>query len=448
MRYDCIGAHGNKAMHTPNLDYLVNRGISFDRCYNQNPLCMPSRCSFMSGLYPQQTGVTENGHEMPDGIDSTVANVFGRGGYRTVQIGKLHFQNHADSDLDPRAKKSYGFEVFQLSEEPGCYEDAYRTWLRSAYPDLVDAYTIPRAMSFERHGEREKFKVIDGPWEASHSGWVANQFKNDFHSWGTWDRPGFYHLGFYAPHPPLNPTKEMFEPYRDAPLPPLHRDPEDPRDPHDLPQETLVEYQRHFYALVTGVDLALGKVLDTLREEGSLDNTLIIFGSDHGDACGDHGRTSKGPSYLESITRMPWVMHWPAGFGTQGRRVEGLVEMVDMMPTLAELCGIPRHPAFQGLSYASELLEGREIAGREDVYSVHDPGKFMVRTRDYKLITYCGKDGSVEEELLFDLRSDPHEMRNRADSRDYKDILEQLRRRTFERTVHATTTILPRPHRF
>lgn len=438
MRYDFIAAHGNAEVVTPNLDRLVGNGISFDYCYANNPVCMPSRCSFMTGTYPQQNGVTNNGMELDGAFPSTVARVLKRGGYHTTQIGKLHFQGHQDHDLDPRAREAYGFDLFQTSEEPGCYEDAYRAWLRGARPDLVDTFKVPRPMSPERMEERRTFRILGAPSEYSHSGWVASHFHNS-HAWGAFGEHRFTHLGFYAPHPPLNPTRDMMEPYIGKPIAPPLRHPEDPRDPHDLDEDVLTEYRRHFYGMVTGVDMAVGKVLESIESRGELDDTLIIFSSDHGDACGDHGRTAKGPSYLESIMRLPLILHWPTGFGTEGRREDALVEMIDVLPTITELAGITPDPLFQGQSYAAELLAGDPVKGRPDVYAFHGEGDIMLRNREFKYLAYRRKGGF--EERLYDLASDPNEFFNVADKPEYADKRQELRLRAFERTLDASRSL-------
>ena len=443
MRFDCIGAHGNATMHTPNLDALVSRGVTFERCYANNPLCMPSRCSFMTGCYPQQTGVMGNGQELPPDFRPTVMHQFRAAGYRTVQIGKLHFQCHEDMDLDPRPSADYGFDVLQLSEEPGCYEDAYRTWLRGEHPDLVDTFTVPRPMSEERHHEARQFKVLDAPWECSHSGWVATQACRYLGAWGLREEPQFLHLGFYAPHPPLNPTREMFEPYRDADITIEARNRN--ADWKDMGAEDAqaIEYRRHFYAMVTGVDMAIGKLVAFLKTHDIFDNTLLIFSSDHGDTCGDHGRFMKGNSYYEGIMRMPWVMHWPDGLGTDARRVDGLVELIDIVPTISDMIGVPKHPAMQGNSYAVDLLAGQIPETRIDVYAVDGPGDIMLRTDRFKYLRYVRG-----EEVLYDLENDPHEFRNVASEPEHAQLLHELRERTLERTVAASSSIRPRRLRF
>lgn len=446
MRYDCVGANGNPAMHTPNLDALAEGGVRFADCYANNFVCMPSRCSFMTGCYPEQTGVMQNGQELPDDFPWTAPRVFGAGGYRTVQIGKLHFQGHEDMDLDPRPRNTYGFDVFQLSEEPGCYEDAYRTWLRGEHPELVDAFTVPRPMSQDRRKERTQFQVLDAPWEASHSGWVATQACRYLGAWGVRREPQFMHLGFYAPHPPLNPTREMAAPYEGVELPELARREDDWNDPGDLPQETLEAYRRHFYAMVTGVDMAVGRVCDELRRIGQLEDTLIVFGSDHGDHCGDHGRIAKGPTYYESVMHMPWILHWPNGFPQGGRRIDGLVEMVDILPTLCELAGISPPAAMQGRSYAQSLLSGAPITPRSDVYGTGLGGKIMLRTPERKYLRYHGDRRNPE--VLYDLVQDPGEFRNVAGDAAYADELPALRERALERVLEASSSIRQRRVRF
>lgn len=450
MRYDCIGANGNSLIHTPNLDRLSNNGIAFSDCYGQNPLCMPSRCSFMTGCYPQQTTVMCNRNELPDSFSSTPARVFGVGGYRTTQIGKLHFQHHEDYDLSAGPCRTYGFERFYRSEEPGCYEDAYRMWLRGEHPEYVETFTLPRPMSKERHTEAVHYTVLDAPWQYSHSGWIATQFERYFSAWGLRGGNHFIHLGFFAPHPPLNPTREMMEPYENISNNDffnfIWEEASDFRHDGRFCKEKLIERQRHFYAMVTGVDLAVGHVLDVLEARGELDDTLIIFGSDHGDACGDHGAISKDTRYFDGVMHVPLVLHWPKAFGTEGRRINGLIEMVDIMPTLSELCGIPLHENFQGRSYAKVLFGEEEFKPRQDVYAIHSPADVMLRTDNYKYLLYWRNN--ERKEILFDLKKDPKEINNVADNPEYTNVLRSMRDRMLERTLDASKSIQPPINKF
>lgn len=452
MRFDCIRAHGNSAMHTPNLDRLVNNGITFTNCFVQNPLCMPSRCSFMTGLYPQQTGVTENGHCLPPDFEPTVAKVFKSAGYHTAQIGKLHFQPHEDNDLDPRPRYDYGFDVFWLAEEPGCYEDAYVKWLRTEYPQYVEALRVPRPTSPERGKEKEG-RVLDAPWEASFSGWIAVTLERFFRGGLRKNSKQFIHLGFYAPHAPLNPTREMFEPYKNVEIPlPRIADNEWKDKPVPLSNmlqackdwtiERFIEFRRHFYAMVTGVDMAIGRVLKSLESQGMLDDTLIVFMSDHGDMCGDHKMIFKQPSFFDELMRMPCVLYWPKGFGTKGRKIDDLTEMVDLLPTLLELCGGVVPDVMAGKSYAKELLDRKPIQGREDVIAFHGPDWAMLRTKKYKYIRY----NSFGTEVLYDLNKEPFEVRNYVSNSP--EILKEMRERMLERFLTASHSCLPRYYNF
>jgi len=449
MRYDCIAAHGNPAMHTPNLDRLVQQGITFEHCYVQSPLCMPSRCSFMTGLYPQQTGVTCNGITLRCDFEPTVAKAFKAGGFQTAQIGKLHFEQHEDHDLDPRPRHDYGFDIFWIAEEAGCYEDAYMTWLRTEYPQYVEDFRVPRPTSPMRIHEREG-RVVDAPWQASHSGWVATMAVRYLSARRSTKQ--FLHLGFYAPHPPLNPTAEMFQPYADAEIPPPRLAPEEWRDkPEPLARmmrqvadwsvQRLIEYRRYFYAMVTGVDMAIGMLLDFLEQSGMLDDTLIVFMSDHGDMCGDHHMILKQPSYFDEIMRMPCVLFWPRGFGTQGRRISDLVEMVDLLPTLLDLAGCAVPEVMAGRSYAEQLLSGQPVQGRADVFAYHEPGWAMLRTATHKYIRY-----GPGQEVLYDLRAEPFEVVNRV--KEDTRVLGEMRERMLQRLLETSRSPLPRKYRF
>jgi arylsulfatase len=225
------------------------------------------------------------------------------------------------------------------------------------------------------------------------------------------------HLGFYAPHPPLNPTREMFAPYEGAEIPPLDyaeaewagKEAPYSRMLHQCDRwsdEQLFKYKRHFYAMVTGVDMAIGCLLQRLEQNGELEDTLIVFCSDHGDMLGDHRMLGKGYTmYFDQVMRVPCVLYWPRGLGTAGRRVEGLVEMVDLLPTLLDLCGGHVPDVMVGRSYANELRAGEPLHTREDVIAYSHPDSAMLRTEQFK---YC-RFPHLGTDALFDLENDPHE---------------------------------------
>jgi arylsulfatase A-like enzyme len=459
LRWDNIGAHGVEFAHTPAIDRLVREGVSFNNCFAQNPLCMPSRASFMTGCYPHQVGVLDNGQELDPNCPLSVARCFKAAGYQTAQIGKLHFQSHEDNDLDPRTRHDYGFDVFWCDEEPGCYEGPYLRWLASEDPSLVSLFRTPRPVAPGRQDGTDH-KVLDAPWRYSFSGWIAEQARRYLSSWGGArgrHERHFLHLGFYAPHPPLNPTADMMAPLagREPPSP-IGRDGEHEDKPGllgaalrqaRLDSAQIASYRRHFAAMVTGVDFAVAHLLETLEELGVADDTLIVFGSDHGDFCGDHGLILKGPAWYDSVARVPLVLRWPNGLSS-AQRVEGLVEMVDALPTLLGLVGQPVPRAMAGRDLSAQLLAGdTNSLGREDVLAVHGPGHIMLRSERYKYLRYHNGDDAPDE-VLYDLRSDPDELVNVAEHPDHRAALDHMRRRSFSRLVDAIRPTTPRVYRF
>jgi arylsulfatase A-like enzyme len=450
MRADCIGAWGNSEVVTPNLDRLATAGVGFTQCYCQNPVCMPSRASFMTGYYPPQTGVTRNGIELPDGGTdggpSTIADHLAGLGYQTTHIGKLHLENHEESDLDDRPARRYGFSTMMRSEARGCYFDAWMKWLAVHHPDEVSAFTIPRATEHAR-GEREvRGRTIDAPWQHSHAGWIADTGArflagNFVHR----EAPQFLHLGFHHPHPPLNPTAEAYAPYEDRPLSVPSRDENEAADKpeplsgmlrakSDWSDEAFLEYKRYFYALITEMDLAVGLLLDRLEEADMLDDSLIVFTSDHGDMCGNHGMTHKGPSFFDEIMNVPLLFHWPRGLGTDARTVSGLVELVDLVPTLVEFAGGRPSGLLPGVSYAEDLRAKREIAGKESVFAFADHGMAMVRTAERKYLRYR----QTGAEVLYEFSGhQPKERFNLANDADREVDLAAMRTLLLDRLLDA-----------
>lgn len=448
MRSDNINANGNPHMHTPNIDFLAKNGVSFTNCFAQSTVCMPSRASFMTGLYPQQTGVSRNGVELPADFKPTVATAFNNGNFLTAQIGKLHFQNHEDKDLDPRAKNNYGFDIFHLSEEPGSYEDAYMNYLRTEYPEYVETFRVPRSTSPERVLESQG-AVLDAPWGASFSGFVSTIGERFLENRKGDTTKKFMHLGFYAPHPPLNPTKEMMAPYLNKDLPIGSMSENEAEDkPKAIKHLFRIfkndskadqeNYIKHFYAMVTGVDFGVGKIIEKLKEIGQLDDTLIVLGSDHGDSCTDHGLRSKHPSFYDEVLNVPCVMFWPNGFNNKNYLEEGLMENLDILPTILELSNVTVPDVMMGRSYAKSLMNVQDSLNmRDNVFAFTHPGIAMVRNTKYKYIYY-----PEDRDVLYDYKDQPAEVINHAENPVYKEILSEMKDLCLQRLAHACQTPL------
>jgi arylsulfatase A-like enzyme len=199
--------------------------------------------------------------------------------------------------------------------------------------------------------------------------------------------------------------------------------------------EDWQERRRFFYAMCTVMDAQVGRIVDELEQRGELEDTLILFMSDHGDMDGDHGMVSKQASFFDEVMHLPVIFHWPAGLPA-GRRVGHVTEATDLLPTLCDLAGVRIPWQVQGVSLADSLRGETDEPPRESALAMHgSPGSplyAMLRTADSKYIRY-----GPGREVLYDLEDDPHEFTNRAGDGDYSDRVAEMRERTLQRMLHA-----------
>jgi arylsulfatase A-like enzyme len=296
--------------------------------------------------------------------------------------------------------------------------------------------------------------TVDAPPEASHAGFAVSQALH-FLRLG---RPSFIHVGIYAPHPPLNPPSAVFDLYADADVPAPHwreGEDEDKPDPlrrmlrglQEVDADAWRQRRRFFYAMCTLLDSQVGRLLEGLEGRGELEDTLIVFMSDHGDMDGDHRMVSKQPSFYEEVMRLPAILHWPQGLPEGGRRMEGLVEAVDVLPTLFELTGTAVPARVQGRSFAAHLRGDAEGRFRQDVLAMHGaPGQAlwaMLRTEEAKYIRY-----GPGAEVLYDLAAEPGEYTNLARMPEEEARLAGMRERMLHRMLGAASSGLERHRPF
>ncbi len=434
-RWDALGAGGNPHIKTPHLDKLAASGALFTRAYCNNPVSMPSRMSALSGRYPSALGIGSNGIEMPEDVPC-LHNILGTQGYHTAQNGKLHFKNHAHRDhREPHP--DYGFDQTIISDEPGCYEDAYIAWVRARNPEAVEACRVstPPAWQGEpvkkqSRGTHEPY-VFEGPEDLTHTAFVAD-ITIDYLRRHREDR-FFAIAGFYAPHCPLNPPQRFVDMYDPAELPaPVMN--ESDRERYGLSDDEWCRVKAYYYALVSHVDDQTGRILSVLDDSGLRENTLVIFTSDHGEHLGDHGLIQKGPPGHESCTRVPLLVSMP-GKIAQGQRHDEIVELIDLAPTVLEYCGVQSPPFMQGRSLRP-LLQGQEYLPRSSaLMEWKDSFKTSWRTIRTERFKYCAS--KTGEELLFDLEADPGEQCNVVAKTDYAAALGECRRELIARVFEA-----------
>ena len=215
-RWDALGSNGNAEIKTPNLDQLAAQGVNLSHFFVQNPVCMPSRVSMLTGQYPATLGITQNGVPVPQDT-ITLPRMLRNYGYTSANVGKLHFLPHANRDHSD-AHPDYGFDHLEISDEPGCYEDAYRAWVRRRAPDQLDHISVglpPAADAWYNtmgikdqvkhrvEGARFDFKgaiPFAGNEHLTHSGFVAERTIEFLRRQGG--QPFLCISGFYSPHAP------------------------------------------------------------------------------------------------------------------------------------------------------------------------------------------------------------------------------------------------------
>jgi arylsulfatase A-like enzyme len=395
-RYDTIAALGYPYMETPNLDRLVREGTTFTNCFITAPSCVPSRCSVFNGCYPHTTGVYKNGDRWTESWVSDLA----RAGYRCVNVGKMHT---VPLTTPLGFHERYVVENKDRFLEGRYFFDEWDKALRAR--GLVKQQ---RALYRQRDDYRQRLGAFT--WDLDED-MQSDNFVGEMAKWwlDTYplDQPLFMEIGFPGPHPPYDPTPRWLEHYLDKDLP--IREPSETdlagqpspmkalrRHMLDIDHDSVVHlanptkeqrhYQRACYlANVSMIDEQIGAVMDSLQAQGLLDNTAIVFASDHGDCLGDHGHSQKW-SMFEEIVRMPAVVWFgeklraqvaggraaalAAGSGSAagssgtggraGQSVDGLVSLMDLGPTMLELAGIEPPAAMEAVSLLP-LIQGRPL---------------------------------------------------------------------------------------
>ncbi len=402
MRHDTIAAMGYSWMQTPNLDRLVHEGCAFTHGFTNNPVCVPARHSLLTGLGARYTGMPSNNSAViPPGIPR-LPQMLADSGYHCEAVGKMHFRP---------ARTHHGFHRMQLMEElfRNIGDDDYALYLRSVGLGHVRNIHGVRNLLY-RQPQRSLL-----PQEHHGTTWVGRRTAGAIRR--SSNRPFFIWSGWIAPHPPFAPPAEFADIYSGAEFPAPHPPMESPH-PHmpggnlelDAPSEAKVRRIRElYYASITHVDSSIGCVLDALEETGQLDNTLIIFTSDHGELLGDCGLWSKSRPHDSSV-RVPLLLRWPKAFRPGSLRHD-FADNLDLLPTVLDACNID-YPADMDLPGESLLTpQDCSVRRRDEHYMENGRGAGRVvslRSRQYKY-NFWFADGFEE---LYDLEDDPCETRN------------------------------------
>lgn len=416
-----LGTYGHPVVRSPHIDRLAARGTRFDRAYSQFPLCSPSRTSLLTGLRPDATQVydlvTHFRTTVPDVV--TLPQLFRQHGYVAARVGKIyHYGNPGQIGTDGL-------------DDPASWDTKTNPYGR----DKVEEHLIVNHTPRRGLGSSLSLWKAEGTDEEQTDGMVATEAIRLMEQHR--DRPFFIAAGFYRPHCPYVAPKKYFDlyPLETVPMPEVA-----PALVADRPAAALAstrpwpwfgvtqqqarESLQAYWAAISFVDAQVGRLLNALDRLGLAENTIVVFWSDHGYHVGDLGLWKK-QSLFERAARTPLIISAP-GQRTAGQGSPRTVELLDLYPTLADLCGLPPPAHLQGRSLRP-LLDAPDAPWDRPAFTQVWRGRFSghsVRTERHR---YTEWDNGREGIELYDYQSDPHETRNLATEPGYADVVDNLR---------------------
>jgi len=483
-RWDTLSVYGQPGYRTPHLDDLANQGVCFDRTYCPAPICTPTRVSILTGQHSSRHGSFTIGVEPSPALDGpTLGRLLGAAGYDTALIGKTHFvargieHQHVAGHKHPTPETPLpdedfwagfdgpylGFDFVRHCQSHTCDRAPnahYRAWLNRKGLNLDDL-----------HNDRQTGRrVPDGAWaidpEHTQTAWITEESIDWIRNRRDADRPWLCWVSHQDPHPPFVCPEPYFS---DVDMTGVDlggmKDGEFDDKPACLRNFAHGKYWveddgtklwdginvpavqvdkggdpapkiQAYIGMCNMVDDYVGRLLRALDEAGELDNTLIIFTSDHGEMLNRHGLWQKGPAPYDDCQRVPGLIRWAAGqAGPTGRR-DAFFNLVDILPTCLDAAGVDVPPGVQGVSQLPAL--------RGEVHSVQDYALVdLIATVNFhqqtlvhdgwKLVTYR----HTAEAELYDLTEDPDQYRNRFDDPAAADVRQRMLQRLVQANMEA-----------
>ena len=413
-----LSCYGNQQVKTPNIDRLVNSGVRFDRAYCQFPLCNPSRTSLLTGRHPSTTGVMDNltwFRAAHPGFVSLPQH-FKANGYAALRTGKIFHGGIDDA------------EAWTAGGEPRDFTGAQRP--------------RPANQAQQQRVQSDRIVVLSGEGETHGDYKTATRAIEllEKHK----DQPFFLAVGFVKPHSPPTAPQKFFDLYDSAkiPLPPDFA----PRPTlpagfpaasvpmrngdlfieRDASEEEARKVIHAYHASLTFMDAQAGRVLEALDRLKLRDKTIIVFFGDHGYHLGEKGKWSKHNSVFEVAARVPLAVLLPGAAG-DGKASGRTVQLLDIFPTLVELCALPSPEGLEGHSLAP-LLRDPQGSWAHPAFTVCRNNNALgqsVRTERWR---YSRWDGGKSGEVLFDHQTDPHETKNLAGNAQHAATVAELRK--------------------
>ncbi|MEQ4210221.1 sulfatase-like hydrolase/transferase [Actinopolymorpha sp. B9G3] len=424
-RFDTIDALGHEHVSTPHLDRLVREGTAFTQTYVTAPSCSPSRASLFTGVYPHNLGVLRNEEVWTHSWVERLAAA----GYHCVNVGKMHTHPwetplgfHERTVVENKDRDHPKVPFFHDQWDKALWIRGVTKPTRTIHrhrPDYRD-----RLGAFEWQLDEDLHSDV---FVGNHARWWLDTYPGD--------EPFFLQIGFPGPHPPYDPVGRHLDAYRDRDIPLPVRNTADLDSQPDALKELRRQHQevdhdsvvhladpteeqslrqrQHYYANISMIDEQIGLLIEALERRGVLQDTVIVFTSDHGDCLGDHGHSQKWNMYEGSV-HVPAIV-WGPGRIRSGQQVDQLTSMMDLGPTVLELAGLTP-PSWMEARSLVPALRGQPFEGRSHVFAEHARDMIltgtelmtMVRDSRWKLVEFLDSD----QGQLFDLHSDPDELVN------------------------------------
>lgn len=442
-----IGPYLDIEDHTPNLDRLAEQGVRFTNAYCQYPICGPSRASFMSGLYPQTNGILNN-NDSPGSYKKetpaltnhpSMAGFFRENGYYSARVSKIYHMG-VPGGIERGAPGG---------DEPTSWDYAYNVMgpetLSPGELELLSPKNLHYGSNFARMILADEYAISQTDYVATSQAIAILENRLGKIAPGATNKkrlkeeaPFFLAVGLVRPHVPLIAPQNCFEPYpeNEMQLPPGKVE-------KDVPEQAIRRRNEHIWGMneqqqkqtisaylasVRFMDQQVGRLLDALDRLGARDNTIVVFISDHGYNLGEHDCWSKISLWRESI-QVPMIISAPAYEKSFGTSANAVVELIDLYPTLAELCGFRGQTPklLQGQSLV-QLLKNPDWEDPDDkAYTVSYGGKDGALTTAHWKYTRWGEEMAQGNEELYDYKNDPQEFHNLVNDPKHRKILEEMR---------------------
>ena len=417
--FKTLGCYGGRIVETPNIDWIAKHGAIATSFYATTPVCSPSRGALISGRYPQNTPVTNNNILLGDHV-VTFAEVLRRKGYKTGYAGKWHLDGLGKPQWAPIRK--FGFD------------DNRYMFNRGHWKKFEITNDGPRVAAIKRG--KPFYGVENADKESFSTDWLANR-TIDFINTNK-AKPFCYMVSFPDPHGPNTVRKPYDTMYKDVNVPipvsvnkPRSQTPRWAAGDPKITADTVRLLMPKYYGMIKCLDDNIGRILDALRKNGQIDNTIIVFTSDHGDLCGEHGRLNKGVPY-EGSARIPFLFYCP-GKIPAGTIVNQALSCVDFVPTLFALTGDKLPKGVDGRD-ASALFRGSKNQWEDIAFirstSTGKPWLAAITDR-YKIIY-----SALDDPWLFDLKTDPDELHNAFTKPNAQRIVKRLTAKLAAYTKH------------